>query len=277
MRDGLQNEPFILSLEEKQELLQRLMRCGFEQIEVGSFVHPKLVPQMAGTAEVMANASKVTDVAYYALIPNLKGYELALKAGFNNVAYVLAVTETMNMRNVNMTVDESFRQFHTIYKMAKKDGINMRVYLAVVFHCPFEGVTSRETALHWIERMAELKVENICLADTDGKTEPKQLAELLNEAIPLVRQKSPKSVLSLHLHKTYGNAEINLKVALEKGIRHFDSATAGLGGCPFAPGAKGNIATEDLVAICHQDGYETGVNVDELAETSKWLTQLKTL
>jgi hydroxymethylglutaryl-CoA lyase len=274
-RDGLQNEPFLLSVDEKLELINGLTGCGFTWVEAGSFVHPKAVPQMAGTADLFGALPARPGVRYYGLIPNRKGYELALQAGCTHMGYVLAVTETMNMRNVRMTVADSFAQFREIQQMARKDGVTLRAYLAVVFHCPFEGPTSPERALEWIHTMADLGVTDICLADTDGKAEPDRLGFLLDEALVSLDKKQYGGILSLHLHNTYNYAAQNARLALKKGVRYFDSATAGLGGCPFAPGAKGNIATEELVRICTEEGFETGIQTEKLAELSNWLVRLK--
>jgi isopropylmalate/homocitrate/citramalate synthase len=274
-RDGLQNEKFILSTEEKLKLIHGLVDCGFREIEVGSFVNPKAVPQMAGTGDLFTALPAVPDVTYYGLIPNRKGYELALEAGCRHLGYVLAVTETMNLRNVRMPVAESFAQFKQIREMARRDGVRLRAYLAVVFHCPFEGPTSPARALEWVRKMAELGVEDICLADTDGNAAPERTAALLDGAGNLLGAMGYNGILSLHLHNTYGYATRNARLALERDIRHFDAATAGLGGCPFVPGAKGNIATEELVQLCHEEGYATGIDQEKLAALSHWLVGLK--
>jgi isopropylmalate/homocitrate/citramalate synthase len=274
-RDGLQNEKFILSKEEKLQLIQGLAGCGFTEIEVGSFVNPKAVPQMASTGELFRELPAAPGVTYYSLIPNRKGYELALEAGCRHMGYVLAVTETMNMRNVRMSVEESYAQFKEIREMARRDGVRLRGYLAVIFHCPFEGPTDPARALEWIGKMADLGVEDICLADTDGNALPERTAPLLDDARRLLDSMEYRGILSLHLHNTYNYAAQNALIALQKGIRHFDSATAGLGGCPFAPGAKGNIATEELVRICHEAGYATGIDQEKLAALSRWLITLR--
>jgi isopropylmalate/homocitrate/citramalate synthase len=274
-RDGLQNEPFVLTKEEKLQLVRGLADCGFREIEVGSFVNSKAVPQMAGTGELFRGLAAVPGVNYYGLIPNRKGYELALEAGCRHMGYVLAVTETMNQRNVRMPVAESFAQFKEIRQMARRDGVRLRAYLAVVFHCPFEGPTDPARALEWVRNMADLGVEDICLADTDGNAAPERTAALLDAARPLLDGMGYKGILSMHLHNTYGYAVRNARLALERGIRHFDAATAGLGGCPFVPGAKGNIATEELVQLCHGEGYATGIDAAKLGELSRWLVALK--
>jgi len=274
-RDGLQNEKFILSTEEKLQLVRGLTECGFGEIEVGSFVNPKAVPQMAGTGELFRALSALPNVTYYSLIPNRKGYELALEAACRHMGYVLAVTETMNQRNVRMSVDESFAQFKEIRELALRDGVRLRAYLAVVFHCPFEGPTDPEKALKWIFKMADLGVEDICLADTDGNAAPERTAALLDAAQPMLTNMGYGGLLSLHLHNTYGYAIRNARLGLERGIRRFDAATAGLGGCPFVPGAKGNIPTEELVQLCHEEGYATGIDQEKLAGLSRWLVALK--
>ncbi|CAA9242136.1 MAG: Pyruvate:Oxaloacetate transcarboxylase domain protein [uncultured Cytophagales bacterium] len=274
-RDGLQNEKFILSTEQKLQLVRGLTECGFRKIEVGSFVNPKAVPQMAGTGELFGSLPAVPGVNYYGLIPNRKGYELALAAGCRHMGYVLAVTETMNQRNVRMPVAESFAQLEEIREQARRDGVRLRAYLAVVFHCPFEGPTDLARALEWVRKMADLGVEDICLADTDGNAAPERTALLLDAVRPMLDRMGYPGILSLHLHNTYGYADRNARLALERGIRHFDAATAGLGGCPFVPGAKGNIPTEALVQLCHEEGYATGIDQEKLAGLSRWLVALK--
>jgi isopropylmalate/homocitrate/citramalate synthase len=274
-RDGLQNEKFILSTEEKLKLIHGLVDGGFREIEVGSFVNPKAVPQMAGTGELFRVLPAAPGVTYYGLVPNRKGYELALEAGCRHVGYVLGVTETMNQRNVRMSVAESFAQLEAIREMARRDGVRLRAYLAVIFHCPFEGPTDPEKALEWIRKMADQGVEDICLADTDGNAAPERTAALLDQAQPVLANMGYNGMLSLHLHNTYGYALRNARLALERGIRRFDAATAGLGGCPFVPGAKGNIPTEELVQLCHKEGYATGIDQAKLAALSRWLVGLK--
>ncbi|MFP4092253.1 MAG: hydroxymethylglutaryl-CoA lyase, partial [Cyclobacteriaceae bacterium] len=263
-RDGLQNEKFMPTHEEKRQIIEKIVDCGFRQVEAGSFVHPKAVPQMAGTAELFSDLPKAENVDYYALIPNLKGYELALKAGVKNIGYVLAVTEEMQQRNVRMSVEEGYRQLREIARLAEKDGVKLRGYLAVVFHCPFEGETPTAIGLEWVKKLAELGISDICLADTDGNAQPDHAEKLLTQALKATS--SYQGHLSLHLHQTYGYAEENLRRALKAGIRHLDAATAGLGGCPFAPGAKGNIASERLVAICEEAGYATGIDRQKLSD-----------
>jgi isopropylmalate/homocitrate/citramalate synthase len=275
LRDGLQNEKFTLSLGQKQALVHQLVDSGFRHIEVGSFVNPKAVPQMADTGRLLESLPASGAVTYYALVPNKKGYDRAIAAGCRHVNFVLSVTETMNRRNVGMSTEEGFRQLQEIHQLAQQDGVKLRVYLAVIFHCPFEGPTSLETARHWIERVAALGVADICLADTDGKAEPKPVENLLLASKPLVESIAPQTFVSLHLHNTYGYADDNVRVALRCGIRHFDGATAGLGGCPFAPGAKGNVATERLVQLCEESGFVTGINPKKLADVAHWLTDAK--
>lgn len=272
-RDGLQNEKFIPSHEEKKQIVEKIIDCGFSQIEAGSFVHPKAVPQMAGTSELFADLPQAPETDFFALIPNLKGYELALKADVKNIGYVLAMTEGMQQRNVRMSVEEGYRQLSEIARLAEKDGVKLRGYLAVVFHCPFEGATSTAVGLEWVKKLADLGISDICLADTDGNAQPDHAEKLITQALEATAAHAGH--LSLHLHQTYGYAEENLQRALKAGIRHYDAATAGLGGCPFAPGAKGNIASERLVAIGEEAGYATGIDQQKLSEFSAWLQALK--
>lgn len=275
LRDGLQNESFLLEEEEKLYLANGLAEAGFRRIEAGAFVNPKAVPQMAGTADLFKNhlGQSASKSDFYALIPNEKGYELAKAAGVSNMAFVMAVTEEMNQKNVRMSVEDSFEQFLKIFQRSKEDQLNMRLYLAVVFHCPFEGVTDEKKAIEWINEFQHLGVADLCLADTDGMAKPEQVQRVLEATIPVYTQL--ETTLSLHLHNTYGYAAENLRVALKAGLRHFDSAVAGLGGCPFAPGAKGNIASEDLVAICEAEGFDTGIDSKKLGELSQWLGNIK--
>ncbi|MGY6558992.1 MAG: hydroxymethylglutaryl-CoA lyase [Nitritalea sp.] len=273
-RDGIQNEPYLLSLDEKELLVRKLLAAGFPAVEMGAFVSPKAVPTMAGTGELLERLSDVPQ-ALHALIPNVKGYELGRQHGAKHLSYVLSLTETMNQRNVRMSVAEGLEQVRILARRAQEDAISFRVYLAVAFHCPFEGPTPAAHSWEILQRIADWGVADICLADTDGHAEPEHAATLLGQAARLHSQGgSPR--ISLHFHQTYGFAAANVRQALALGFRHFDTATAGLGGCPFVPGAKGNVPAEELLHICAEEGYSTSVDAGTLAQVGSWLTDLKT-
>ncbi|EIM77727.1 hydroxymethylglutaryl-CoA lyase [Nitritalea halalkaliphila LW7] len=272
-RDGIQNEPYLLTLDEKELLVRKLLGAGFPAVEVGAFVSPKAVPTMAGTGELLERLADVPQ-ALHALIPNVKGYELGRQHGAKHLSYVLSLTETMNQRNVRMSVAEGLEQVRTLARRAKEEDISFRVYLAVAFHCPFEGPTPAAHSWELLQRIADWGVADICLADTDGHAEPEHAATLLGKAAGLLgKEGAPR--ISLHFHQTYGFAEANVRQALALGYRHFDTATAGLGGCPFVPGAKGNVPAEELVRLCAEAGYSTSVDVAALATVGSWLKALK--
>ncbi len=258
-RDGLQNQPRVLSPEQRLLLVQALLDAGVSHIEVGSFVSPKAVPAMAGTGQVVAGLP-VDAATYSALVPNQKGYTLAKDAGVGIVELVVASTDTMNLKNINVSTAQAMANITEIAELAKADGIRAMCYLATAWECPFEGAVARDTSLALIEQMFSVGIEEVVIADTIGAADPagvRQLTLAAAEAFGADR-------LSCHFHDTRGMGVANVAASLDSGIRKFDGSIGGLGGCPFAPGATGNVATEDVVLMLHQMGFETGIDLGRL-------------
>ncbi len=254
-RDGLQSLSKTLSIPERLTLIGALLDSGIRSIEVGSFVSPKAVPQMAGTGELFGLLPMRDAVAYSALVPNLRGYEQAREAGVQSVAVVLSATETMNQRNINMSLDRATEVCVELVQRATQDGVQARAYVAVAFECPFEGLTSPSVVERLIGRMFEVGADKVIIADTIGAANPQAVRNVLErlDKASLARQ------ISCHFHDTRGMALPNVLAALAWGVREFDSSIGGLGGCPFSPGASGNLATEDLVLMLDSMGLMTGI------------------
>ena len=262
-RDGLQSLSKTLSIPERLTLIGALLDSGIRSIEVGSFVSPKAVPQMAGTGELFGLLPMRDAVAYSALVPNLRGYEQAREAGVQSVAVVLSATETMNQRNINMSLDRATEVCVELVQRATQDGVQARAYVAVAFECPFEGLTSPSVVERLIGRMFEVGADKVIIADTIGAANPQAVRNVLErlDKASLARQ------ISCHFHDTRGMALANVLAALEWGVREFDSSIGGLGGCPFSPGASGNLATEDLVLMLDSMGLMTGIEPLLLVDT----------
>lgn len=259
-RDGLQSQGKTLRVDERLALIDALLACGIRSIEAGSFVSPKAVPQMAGTGELFGRLPLREEVAYSALVPNLRGYELAREAGVHSVAVVLSATETMNQRNINMSLEQATEVCAELMQRARQDGIEGRAYVAVAFECPFEGLTSPAVVENLSQRMVVAGARKVIIADTIGAANPASVRRVLQRLTEL----DTASVLSCHFHDTRGMALANVLAALEYGVREFDSSIGGLGGCPFSPGASGNLATEDLVLMLQSMGLHTGIDLDRL-------------
>ena len=269
-RDGLQNQPVHLDAQAKLQLAQLLAKAGVRSIEATSFVSPKAVPQMADAAELLPLIrAALPDLRTSVLVPNLKGLERAHAAGATEIAVVLSATETMNRKNINMGLDQATEVSEQTLAEAHKLGLRTRAYVAVAFDCPFEGETPLDEVLRLAHRMHRAGAGEIVIADTIGSASPgmvKQRMGALAEAIALDR-------LSIHLHDTRGMAVANAWAALEVGIRRFDASVGGIGGCPFAPGAAGNVATEDLVLMAERSGFATGISLDGLLDTVDFAQQ----
>ncbi|MDT3710174.1 MAG: hydroxymethylglutaryl-CoA lyase [Pseudomonadaceae bacterium] len=255
-RDGLQSQGKTLTVEQRLEMIQALLATGIRSIEVGSFVSPKAVPQMAGTDALFARLPMPDQVAYSALIPNAKGYELARAAGARSVAVVLSATETMNQRNIRMSLDETTAVCLELMQQARRDGLEARAYVAVAFECPFEGVTPAERVIALTQRLFGAGADKVIVADTIGAAHPTSVRGVLEPLRSLGLQER----LSCHFHDTRGMALANVLASLDAGVREFDSSIGGLGGCPFSPGATGNLATEDLVLMLNAMGLDTGID-----------------
>lgn len=262
LRDGLQNQAIRVTTGAKITFLEKLVAAGIRSIEATSFVSPKAVPQMADAADVVEAARKFAALRVSVLVPNRKGLERAIAAGAEEIAVVLAATDTMNRKNINMSLDVATDICAETLSAARLAGLRTRAYVGVAFECPFEGAVDLATVVRLSERMAAAGAGEVVIADTTGAAAPGQVKDrlaALKGSIPLER-------LALHFHDTRGLGVANAWAGLEAGVRRFDSSTGGLGGCPFAPGAAGNLATEDLVLMALQSGFTTGIDIDRLVE-----------
>jgi hydroxymethylglutaryl-CoA lyase len=271
-RDGLQNEPQPVSTAVKLELIARLADAGLRCIEATAFVSPKWVPQMADQAEVMAalraGLPKRPGVDFPVLAPNLKGYETAVAAGAKEVAIFGAASESFSRRNINCSIAESIERFVPVMDAAKRDGVRVRGYVSCVVACPYEGAVAPAQAASVAAQLHEMGCYEVSMGDTIGAGTPASVVAML-EATAL---RVPVARLAGHFHDTYGMAVANVHASWQFGLRVFDSSVAGLGGCPYAKGATGNVATEDLVYLLHGLGAQTGVDLDALVETGAWIS-----
>ena len=267
-RDGLQNEPKAVSTRDKLKIIELLVQAGVTNIQATSFVHPKWVPQMADAEEVAAGLSKFSGVTFSALVPNLKGYERALGAGIRHMEFVIAASETFNRKNLNRSMAESLELLREATKMAQRDGVVLRVGFSTCFHCPFEGRIPSQAVLTVVRAAREIGPWRIAIADTDGMAFPDQVKETVELVMNELKMKAEDLVL--HFHDTYGRGLANTLAGLQSGVREYDASTAGLGGCPYCPGASGNLATEDLVDFLEGMGYETGINLEKLLDAAEF-------
>ena len=263
-RDGLQNQPVRLSPEERVELIRALLKAGVNHIEVGSFVSPKAVPAMVGTDAVLADLED-RRANFSVLVPNMRGYELARDAGARCVAMVLYATDGMAKANVNMSRAEAEQVMEQILQQAATDDVRVLATIAVSWECPFDGLVAPETVVKIANRFARLGADQVVLADSIGAANPQQVSALTTMLINELGAER----LACHFHDTRAMGLANVFAALESGVRSFDASISGLGGCPFAPGASGNVATEDVVMMLGQMGYETGIDLKELMNASQ--------
>lgn len=266
-RDGLQNETVTVATTAKIDLINRLGAAGLSTIEVSSFVAPQRVPQMADASAVLAGIRHLPGVSYPVLVPNRQGLEAALSAGAQEVAVFGAASETFSQRNINCSIAQSLVRFTEVAKLALSQGVRVRGYVSCAVGCPYEGEVDAAVVADIADRMAALGCYEISLGDTIGVGTPRQVQELLE----MVAARVPKQQLAVHFHDTYGQALANILAALEEGIRVVDSSVAGLGGCPFAPGASGNVATEDVLYMLNGLGVQTGVDIDLLIEAGEFI------
>lgn len=267
-RDGLQNEAVQLDVATKVELIQRLQKCGLETIEAGAFVSPKWVPQMADTDAVLA-ALNLSTANYPVLVPNEKGYDLSIAAGVKEIAVFTAASEQFTLKNINATIAESFERFAPVMARAKADGVRVRGYVSTVVGCPYAGKISPAQVVPVARKLLDMGCYEISLGDTIGVGTPKSFKAMLKAVMTEV----PVEKLAVHCHDTYGQAIANIAASLELGVRVVDSAVGGLGGCPYAPGAGGNVATEDVLYHLHEEGFDTGVDLAEVVRTAVWINQ----
>lgn len=268
-RDGLQAQPKHLTVEQRIALLGALAETGVPELEIGSFVSPKAVPQMAGTDEIAANLPSV-QLAYSALVPNMKGYELAVMAGIRSHAIALAATEEMNQNNIRKSLEDTFVMGEEILDRAAAEGVDIHAYLAVAFECPYEGAVEESLVLEQVDRLMQHQPARLMIADTIGAANPAAVHSMMHK---LVDRYGPER-LGCHFHDTRAMGLANVYAALQAGVRQFDASAGGLGGCPFAPGAKGNVATEDVVMLCESIGYDTGLDMPKLLEAVALLSEM---
>ena len=269
-RDGLQNESCIVSLEDKVRLVEELAEAGLPEVEVSAFVRPDRVPQLADAAEVFAAISRRAGTLYSGLVPNERGLQRAIEAGVDKISLFTAESETFAARNTNATIDKTIERFRPVVERASKINVSVHAYISCVVACPYEGPIAAEAVRDLTERLLELGPMEIDLGDTIGVATPADIEHLLEIVSPV------ESVdrLVMHLHDTQGEAIACAARAIDCGIRRFDSACGGLGGCPFAPGAPGNLSTMSLLELCHDRGLSTGVDIDAVRQTGQWIRRV---
>ena len=269
-RDGLQAETQIVSAADKVALIDKLSASGLTEIEAASFVSSKWVPQMADAAEVMAGITRAPNVDYPVLTPNLKGYEAAKDAGAKTVAIFGAASETFSQRNINCSITESLERFRFVTEEATADQIRVRGYVSCVVACPYEGPIKPQAVADVAARLLDLGCYEISLGDTIGVGTPADIQKLLDVVLKTI----PVERLALHCHDTYGQALANILTALDYGVATVDASVGGLGGCPYAPGASGNVATEDVLYMLNGLGIETGVDLDRIIEAAWFISDI---
>lgn len=269
-RDGLQNEKAIIATADKIALIDRLSATGLRVIEATSFVSPKWVPQLADAADVYRGIDRHPGVDYPVLVPNLQGYERAREVGVTHIAVFTAASDAFNRKNINAGIEESLQRFVPVMERAKADGVRVRGYVSTVLGCPYQGDVRIADVARVAGALYSMGCEEISLGDTIGVGTPSKARRMLRAAANEV----PMEALAVHFHDTYGQALANILACLEEGVRVVDSAVSGTGGCPYAQGASGNVASEDVVYMLHGMGIETGVDLAKLVETGRWLSNL---
>jgi hydroxymethylglutaryl-CoA lyase len=269
-RDGLQNEKTIIAASDKIALIDRLSRTGLQTIEATSFVSPKWIPQLADAAEVYAGIHKAPGVSYPVLVPNEQGYERARAVGATEIAVFTAASEAFNRKNINASIDESIERFMPVMARAQADGVKVRGYVSTVLGCPYQGEVPVADVVRVAQRMHDLGCYEISLGDTIGIGTPAKARAMLAAVADAV----PMSALAVHFHDTRGQALANILACLEEGVRVVDAAVSGTGGCPYAKGASGNVATEDVVYMLEGMDFHTGIDLPTLIETGRWLSAL---
>lgn len=271
LRDGLQSWPLdagqnlAVTTEQKFEVLELLAEAGLKDIEAGAFVSPKAVPQMADTAalfEILNRKGRRPGVTYSALVPNEQGLKSAVASGVSKIAVFTAASESFNKKNINATIAESFARFDSVLKLAGQNAVAVRGYVSTAFHCPFEGKVSADKTADVVLRLADLGVTDISIGDTIGKATPTEVDELLE--LLIVKKGLKPELFAMHFHDTWGRAMANIMASLTHFITRFDASVGGIGGCPYAPGATGNVATNDVVALLHDLGIQTGIDLAKL-------------
>ncbi|MGP3609801.1 hydroxymethylglutaryl-CoA lyase [Anoxybacillus sp. PDR2] len=266
-RDGLQNEKTAIATEDKIAWINQLSKTGLTYIEITSFVHPKWIPQLADAFDVATGIERVPSVTYAALVPNQKGLEKALAAQVDEISVFMSASETHNQRNINKSISDTFPVLTAVVQEAKRAQKTVRGYLSTAFGCPYEGEVSVEQVAAISERLFEMGVDELSLGDTIGVATPRQVEAVLNSLL----KRFPKEKLAMHFHDTRGTALANVLISLEMGITTFDSSLGGLGGCPYAPGASGNVATDDLLYMLHGMDIATGIDATRLTEAALFI------
>ncbi|KAA3639307.1 MAG: hydroxymethylglutaryl-CoA lyase [Proteobacteria bacterium] len=269
-RDGLQNEQQIIAVKDKIQLINDLRAAGVKHIEVTGFVSPKWVPQLADASEVVKQLTDDESVSYSALTPNRKGFEAAIHAGIKEVAVFTAASETFNQKNINCGIDESFERFSPIFEQAKQHDIKVRGYVSCALGCPYEGDIDTEQVANVSEKLFAMGCYEISLGDTIGVGTPLKAQRMFSQ----VAKRIPTNSLAVHFHDTYGQALANILACIQEGARIIDASVAGIGGCPYAPGASGNVSTEDVVYMLHGMGINTGIDIDKLIVAGKNISQV---
>ncbi|MGP4075213.1 hydroxymethylglutaryl-CoA lyase [Halobacillus sp. K22] len=266
-RDGLQNESKEVPTEEKISWINQLSEAGYSYIEFSSFVHPKWIPQLKDAKQVAASINRNPDITYAALVPNMKGLEAALETNVDEVSVFMSASESHNKKNINKSIEETYPVLREVVQEAKGAGKTVRGYLSTVFGCPYEGDIPAAQVINVSKHMLAMGIDELSLGDTIGVANPKQVDETLSE---IQKQLSFKNI-AMHFHNTRGMALANVLVSLNHGITTFDSSLGGLGGCPYAKGASGNLATEDLVHMLHQMNISTGINEEKLTQAASYI------
>ena len=266
-RDGLQNESAILPTSKKAEFVKLLAAAGLQDIEVASFVHPKWVPQLADAEELISQLEPLSNVRYSALVPNMKGLERAIQSRICRIAVFTAASETFNKKNINMGIQESIDGFRPVVARALKEGMSVRGYVSTCFVCPYEGPVTKEKVAEVTQALFEIGVDEVSIGDTLGAATPRDVETTCG----YLQQRFAGHKLAMHFHDTYGMAIANVYQALQMGFSIFDSSAGGIGGCPYAPGASGNVATEDFVYLLDRLGIKTGVSLKLLRQASHFM------
>jgi hydroxymethylglutaryl-CoA lyase len=268
-RDGLQNEAKIVSTSKKAEFISLLVAAGLQDVEVASFVHPKWVPQLADAQELIRQLETVPGVRFSALVPNMKGLERALQSGIRRIAVFTAASETFNRKNINMSIQESIDTFRPVVSQALREGLSVRSYVSTCFVCPYEGAIAKEKVSAVTQSLFELGVDEVSIGDTIGAATPRDVEITTSTLL----EHFPAGKLAMHFHDTYGMAVANVYQSLQMGITTFDSSAGGLGGCPYAPGASGNVSTEDIVYLFDKLNIQTGVSLKLLRQASQMIAR----
>jgi len=269
-RDGLQNQAKILSVESKISLIKQLSMCGVRNIEIGSLVSPQLIPQMKDSADVYLGINKQPDVRYLMLIANKKGLDIACKLGIKRISVFCAASDAFSEHNIHCDIEQSLIKLESICKDALNADLSIRAYISCVLGCPFQGKVEINQVIRIAEKLYQFGCDEIALSDTIGIGTAGQVKALLDK----ISQSIPIEHIAVHFHDSYGQAMANILIALQRGVSIIDSSIGGLGGCPFAPGASGNVATEDLIYLLNGLGIETGINLEQLISTSHFISKM---